>query len=175
MKINEELLKVIRASDLDVSEALLFCFAVSQPEYDLVDKLSELLLTEENEYLYRINLVQHGDDGIMKLRYPLYADSSDTTYRSRFSEYINKLVNRPGMSPNGHISNKKPYVVINGSKETEQAFNSIFDNSIDLDRLIDATAQYYRDTEYCKVLHKFLEESAKMMYDTFKESKSNMI
>ena len=174
MKINEELLRVIRASDLDVSEALLFCFAVSQPEYDLVDKLSELLLTEENEYMYRINLVQHGDDGIMKLRYPLYSDS-DTTYRSRFSEYINRLVTRPDMSIHGHVNNIKSYVVINGSKEAEQVFNSVFDNTVDLDRLIDATIQYYRDTEYCKVLHKFLEESAKMMYDTFKESKSNMI
>ena len=173
MKINEELIRVIRASDLDVPEALLFCFAVSQPEYDLVDKLSELLLTEENEYMYRINLVQHGEDGIMKLRYPLYSDSE--THRSRFSEYINRLVTRPDMSIHGHVNNIKSYVVINGSKEAEAVFNNIFDSSIDLDRLIDATAQYYRDTEYCKTLPKFLEESGRMMYDTFKESKSNMI
>jgi hypothetical protein len=173
MQINNELLHEIERAGLDKSSALLFCFAIEYKDLIDLDKLLELGIIEaDKEHFYRINLVnQDVETSDVALRIPLFGHS--TKYNSRFSEFVNRLCEDPEMSVNGHVSNIKDYVVIATTKEAKLAFDNL--GELDMDKLIEVTKSYYRDTVYCTVLQKYLESTCKLMYDNYKEEKTTLI
>lgn len=181
MTINNKLITTIEDSGLDVSEALLFCFAVEHQEYDMLDKLLEKnIITPDNEHYYRINLCTKDENTLdLKLKIPLYGS---TGHRSMYSEFLDRLLGHQNMTEKGHIDNQKDYIVINASKAAEIAFNELTSQieDFDMDRLVEATIKFYRDVRFAPILYNdkgtgYLQAHALLAYKNYKQEKPNLI
>lgn len=164
MRINPKILEVCQ--EINTEDALLFCFAVSQPQYDLLDRLLERGILDENEQVFRIKLCTLDDDGNLTLRYPLYTTDVDVL---SYEGFCHKLVKEYNMTVNGHINNRKSFKVMDAAEEAYKGLLlSIPD--LDMDRLCRMVSNYYETTEFCTGFSKFFASGAKLEYETYQKS-----
>lgn len=150
--------------------ALLYAFCV---EYNLVHRLYEIgiFANMENEELYRINFVTDGFESIgnkrmFKCKYPLFEFEN---IENNYKLFYKTLVMIPFM---------KPYISkLDNTMEGKQAFDEIMIKypDMDLQRFIDATVQYYMETEFSKKLSNYLKENAEALYLSYQEKKSKLL
>lgn len=160
LPISNELLELLEKMP-DKQLALLFCLAV---EYGLLDLMIDSgVINKDNEYYYRINLTQIDEDGILRLKVPLFGKAQDNT--GAFFVYIEKLIQK-GMTLTGFGFNMQEYTVLTTDSETQDNFIrvSMSVDNFDIDRLVDVTVKYYQQTVKAKGLKSFLAKDAITAY-----------
>lgn len=161
MSINQELIDRINKDGLDMTEALLYCFAI---EYKLdVARVTDTFVNIDNEMFYRINLTDRDIvSNTLKLKIPLFSN----TFNDKFSELIKELKSR-GFTSNGHPNNQVKYSVINTSNESKTGFLSFYTEDTDFNRLVNCIVSYYERTEMPVKLDKFFSQLVEMEYDSY--------
>jgi len=161
MSINQELIDRINKDGLDMTEALLYCFAI---EYKLdVARVTDTFVNIDNEMFYRINLTDRDIvSNTLKLKIPLFSN----TFNDKFSELIKELKSR-GFTSNGHPNNQVKYSVINTSNEAKTAFLSFYNEDTDFNRLVNCVVSYYERTEMPVKLDKFFNQLVGIEYDSY--------
>lgn len=161
MSINKELVSFIEQQGLDVSEALMFCFAVEyDKEYGLMDVIHNSdLIDATNEPIYRINLCEHDiENGKYKLKHSLFSTAHNT---SEFLEFIT-LLSKNNMTARGHKNNQRDYAVITNDENTKTVFNQLVQtiknqfNTFDMNKFIRKVVSYYESVEMPVKLDKFI-------------------
>lgn len=161
MQINPELIDQINKDGLDMTEALLYCFAI---EYKLdVARVTDTFVDQDNEMFYRINLTDRDViSNTLSLKIPLFSPSN----LGEFGRFITALKAR-GFTSNGHPNNQVKYSVINTSNEAKTAFLSFYNEDTDFNRLVNCVVSYYERTEMPVKLDKFFNQLVGMEYDSY--------
>lgn len=169
MKINPKIVELAKSSNLNVADALLFCFAVNNQEFDMLDRLLERGILDENEYMFRINLCNIDEDGRLALRHSLYTTDDNIISYMAFNDM---LIKNYSMTVNGHINNPRAFKVMDDAEET---YNSLLLSipDVDIQRLCKVVSEHYRKTEYCTGFKKFFSMGAKLEYDNFSDDTSS--
>ena len=155
MKPNKVLLDAIKKAHLDETIGWLFCCAIFLKGKEGLAPLWDVgWINEETEYLYRCALINvDPETKRWAPRYPLM----DLQNKDSYNEYITKLGQQP-------IFKKGiAYTRLEKNKEGSMAFNYILQSvpEFDINRLVDATIQYYKDAgEYSVKLTSFLQNKA---------------
>lgn len=181
MFINKELVDFIEKQGLDVSEALMFCFAVEyDKEYGLMDIIHNSdLIDATNEPIYRINLCDHDiENGKYKLKHSLF---SNQTQSNEFLEFIT-LLSKNNMTARGHKNNQRDYAVITNDENTKTIFNQLAQTiknqyqSFDIHKFVRKVVNYYETVEMPVKLDKFISTFGYSYYITDDNNvKDNMI
>lgn len=160
--INKKLIDYFEDVDLNVGEALLFCFAVEYQQYELLNLLIEKeLITLENEMFFRINLTTMDENGNIILKYSLFNFDTD----EQFQTYIDEL-KRTGLMINGMSYNQQEYAILTTDEETQKQFSKFVLSHPDfsLEKLVKITENYYSQVTKAKKLVNFLATDAITMY-----------
>ena len=163
LPINQKLLDAIDEITIDRASALFFCFSIAHPTHGLLEELIDKdLLTTENEHLFRINFCVTDEDGNVTLRYPLYVDVPND---KDFDLFIQGLIDA-GMQLQGFSYNLQDYTVLTSDEETRLLFArfKMSTDDFNLEKLIQATANYYQQTAKAKSLKSFLKNDASIAY-----------
>lgn len=167
MMINSEYLRLLNEfalTEREVSEGLFFGFLMS-----LKDKYPDLesymldgqdsVFPYEKFQMYSINLCKVNlETGKNELKVPLFGYSADGEY-----EKFIALLEENYIGSRGHVNNQKAFSII--SEEAAKEFYTLKAkiNPFDINRLVQVTVDYYRNTEYAKKLAGYLAEIA--IYD----------
>jgi hypothetical protein len=163
MRINPKIIEVCQKGNIDISDAILFCFAVNNQQYPLLDRLLERGILDENEHIFRINLCNLDEEGNLGLRYSLYTND-ELPYS--YTGFKKLLYDNYNMTLNGHVNNIRPFKVMD---DAENEYNSLLLSipDIDIQKLARVVSDYYSKTEFCTGFKKFFREDAKLAYDNF--------
>lgn len=172
MVVNPIIKEVCKQHSIDVRKSILFCFAVSQPHEDLLSLLIDMdILDNENEPVFRLHFCNTDEEGELVLRFPFYVqDTATLSFVSFVREYLIKY----GIGSNGHKDNPMPYRILDDATDNYNKLISYLPN-VDYDRLAKVIANYYKTTEKCSAISKFLGPSALAEYENFEESESRLI
>jgi hypothetical protein len=162
MQLNNELITLIEESGLNVTEALIFCFAT---HYKLdMDNIVPKIITEDNEMFYRINLLDRDiETNSYILKTPLFSVDNNNDV---FIKLLDSL-KQNGFTSNGHPNNQIKYSVIDKAESTKNAFNRFYNSDIEFDRLVDCIISYYERTEMPVKLERFFDTIAELEYEAY--------
>lgn len=173
IQINPKLLEHINTIFDDVhsqKKAIHFCIAVF---LDSIDVLYEwgIMANEEEEHKFRLALMEKDIDtdslqAKYKLRFPLFVTEVEEDV---FSLYHKALVMRFKTLPQ---SNR-----LIGDTKTKEAFKALQmrHKNFDVQRMIDATINYYLSEDYLKNLDNFLNELGDTKYIGWEKQKSRVL
>lgn len=171
MRINPKIVDLCEHYGINTADALLFCFAVQNQQYNLLDRLLEHGILDENENVFRIHLCQLDDDLNLALRHPLYTvDEEALSYYS----FCKLLADNYNMTVNDHINNPRNFKVMDNAEEQYKALLlSIPD--VDMHRLAKIVSEYYKRTEFCTAFSKFFGMTAKLEYESYHTESSGLL
>lgn len=165
--INSEYLNALKEfalTEREVTEGLFFGFLMS-----LKDKYPDLesymldgkhsVFPYEKFQIYNINLCKVDlETGKNELRFPFFGYSSNGEY-----EIFISLLEENYVGSRGHVNNQKGYSIL--TEEAEKEFYNLKSklDPFDINRLVEVTVDYYRNTEFAKKLSGYLSETA--IYD----------
>lgn len=173
IQINPKLLEHINTvfdTIEDQKKAMLFCLAIFS---DCSDVLYEwgVMASEEDEHKYRVALMVRDIDTDSlqpkyRLRYPLFVTEVEEDV---FSLYHKALVMRFKTLPQSSR--------LLGNTKTKEAFKALQSRHKDFDvqRMIDATIDYYIREDYAKNLDNFLEDLGDTAYLAWEKRKSKVL
>lgn len=172
MLVNPKITEVCKQHGLDPRKGIMFCFAVSQPRYDLLDLLVEMdILDGDNEPVFRLHFCTIDEEGQVALRLPLYVnDDSFISYPSFVKQYLQKH----GMIANGHRDNPMMWKIVDNAEEQYMRMLASIPD-VNYDKLAAVIAAYYKKTEKASALSKFLGPSCLLEYDSFEEDETRLI
>lgn len=158
------LLKEFALTEREISEGLFFGLLMS-----LKDKFPDLesyildgedsVFPYEKFQMYNINLCKVNlENGKNELKVPLFGYSADGEYEKFIS-----LLEENYVGSRGHVNNQKGFSIITEEASKEFYVLKAKLNPFDLNRLVQVTVDYYRNTEYAKKLAGYLAEIA--IYD----------
>lgn len=163
MKINPKILKIIKNKSLDSETALHCLWAVfTRGEQGLSWCLEKGFIDPSNEHIYRIALFElNPETDKLELRHPLLIIDNQGDFIDFYIQVGSKLPNTKGKLDN--------------TKQSKAAYEALTRQIKDFNqqRLIDATVEYYKTTEFSKKLSNYLVENALLVYETYTDYSAN--
>lgn len=167
MKINPQILQVIRENKLNELESIFFCLVFHFKRY--YNKAEDLLFINlvtgpvinlENEEVYRTHFIKL-EEGELVLKYPLFIKESVNS----FDTFVKKIAETRLINSRGHCNNPQDYPVYDVSKETREAFNQL--PELDLDKACEVVIRYYETTKPAQKFSNYLSKGFIVDYNQY--------
>ncbi len=156
MKLNEDLKKVFKDLRIPEQSGYAFCLLyhfgtqISGLKTFIIDKD---IISLENEEKYRIGLLKLDEDGNLVLKYELFEEEGNGTYK----EFCRKLAETRVINSRGHLNNSQDYTVYSVSKDVEMIWQTLGD--LDLDVAVKTVVNYYENTKPALKIENYLAKS----------------